>query len=147
MESSPASEEEEEEQDAADADEETAAEEEEEEDDDEDSASNEDPTLEDLFEDMGLSGDDAPNARHDERGLPGFIPGHVYPSSQVRRANGNRIQAVGHAFSEGGRYYKAVGTGRVYDTTQLPPGDCFNCGGRHWRQHCPYARFNSTIAY
>ena len=32
--------------------------------------------------------------------------------------------------------------GRVHDTTRPPPGDCFNCGGNHWRRDCPYRTGN-----
>jgi hypothetical protein len=36
--------------------------------------------------------------------------------------------------------YTAAGTGRRYDTRKDPPGDCFNCGGCHWRKDCPFRR-------
>jgi len=33
--------------------------------------------------------------------------------------------------------------GNIYDTTRPPPGDCFNCGGNHWRKDCPLRNDNA----
>lgn len=70
-------------------------------------------------------------------------PGRIYHSTQVRRDDGT-IVGIGPGFI-GERTYKAAGTGRVYDMNRPPPGNCFNCGGLHWRVDCPYARGNSTV--
>jgi hypothetical protein len=71
-------------------------------------------------------------------------PGRVYHSTQVMNENGD-IVGIGGGFI-GNHRYQAAGTGRVYDMRRPPPGDCFNCGGRHWRVHCPLAIDNRTIA-
>ena len=72
-----------------------------------------------------------------------FVPGQMYHSTQVRGSDGN-IVGVGAGYIGKGRY-KAQGSGRIYDMNKPPPGDCFNCGGNHWRVNCPYARGNSTV--
>ncbi|KAJ3342714.1 hypothetical protein HDU93_001286 [Gonapodya sp. JEL0774] len=46
---------------------------------------------------------------------------------------------VGHGFSPDGKKYESLG-GNVYDTSDAPPGLCFNCGVRHWRKDCPWGR-------
>merc|ERR1712166_690925 len=79
---------------------------------------------------------------HWEIDCPRRTQGRVFtpPSSVVSRAHSHYHQAAG-THGEGYRYgpdlYVAKDSGLVHDTTAPPPGDCFNCGGPHWRIDCP----------
>lgn len=46
---------------------------------------------------------------------------------------GNGVRGVAW---EGENKYRAR-NGTLYDTTNPPPGRCFNCNGNHWRKDCP----------
>ena len=72
-----------------------------------------------------------------------FVPRMLYHSTQVRALDGT-IVGVGPGYVAPNTY-QAAGSGRVYDTRRTPPGTCFNCYGRHWRIHCPYAVGNSSL--
>jgi hypothetical protein len=50
----------------------------------------------------------------------------------------------GYNAQGGHKFYTSI-SGKTLDMHRPPPGDCFNCGERHWRMYCPYARGNETI--
>lgn len=85
-----------------------------------------------------------PNPQEQVPDFP-FAPGRIYRSSTV--TFGHVRLGVGHGFhAQGGREFYTSESGNTFDMARPPPGDCFNCGERHWRKYCPYARGNETIA-
>ncbi|KAJ3108280.1 hypothetical protein HK100_003462 [Physocladia obscura] len=70
-----------------------------------------------------------------------ITPRPLFHSSCFQFKDGSPTQ-YGPGFSNGGKTYKSATTGNVYDTSDKPPGPCFNCEKRglpsgHWRKHCP----------
>ena len=54
--------------------------------------------------------------------------------SQVMVRNG-QAHAVGFGYRPG-NFYES-NDGNMWDMSKPPPGDCFECGGKHWRKDCP----------
>lgn len=73
-----------------------------------------------------------------------FVPNRIYPSSTI--SIGRLRVGVGPGYNaQGGHKFYTSRSGKTFDMHRPPPGDCFNCGERHWRMYCPYARGNETI--
>eukprot|EP00929_Paragymnodinium_shiwhaense_P001658 TRINITY_DN101899_c0_g1_i1.p1 TRINITY_DN101899_c0_g1~~TRINITY_DN101899_c0_g1_i1.p1 ORF type:complete len:398 (-),score=83.04 TRINITY_DN101899_c0_g1_i1:446-1573(-) len=78
-------------------------------------------TMEDFFRRTVHFGD----SHHDPQG------GYVFRST-------NRDGLRGVAWMDNSTYRSRAGN--TFDTNQPPPQPCFNCGGDHWRKHCPHRR-------